>query len=559
VGRRCVYIVLVGVALTAIGLGATPGAADMCSRLMSNSSLRRLPNTTITSATTVSGMFTPPDGGEPIRGLPSFCRVAATLKPGPTSNVKVEVWMPTRGWNGKLEGVGNSGLAGSISYTNLPNHVDHAALVDAIQSGYAAVSTDTGHVASDRTWLANEDKEKDYGYRAIHGMTVDAKAILQAFYGSAAKHSYFNGCSTGGGQAFGEAQLYPEDYDGILAGDPQNILTHTLAVDISQLQAVDSDPSSKLSETALSLVTEAVLKQCGSDNGGPTDGFLSSDPRECWFGPEQLLCKEGQDPATCLTPLQAKLVMRIYEGYIVTSTNQRVMPGLVPGSEAPIGPGVVGWADGREYLFSGNLDPSSLAAQFYGLGVLQDQNVDLRKVDIDSAVALADKKFGFINHLSTDLDTFMQRGSKLLIYHGWADGAITPLNSINYYSSIVEAVKDNRHLKIVEAVKETQNSARLFLVPGMGHCGGGPGPDTFDALGTLDQWVDHSVPPDKIIASHLRNGVPTFPRPLCPYPQEAQYMRSGDRTNASTWACVPGRSIEVFDQSFYKAPVAAGK
>jgi feruloyl esterase len=191
--------------------------------------------------------------------------------------------------------------------------------------------------------------------------------------------------------------------------------------------------------------------------------------------------------------------------------------------------------------------------------VLQDQNVDLRKVDIDSAVALADKKFGFINHLSTDLDTFMQRGSKLLIYHGWADGAITPLNSINYYSSIVEAVKDNRHLKIVEAVKETQNSARLFLVPGMGHCGGGPGPDTFDALGTLDQWVDHSVPPDKIIASHLRNGVPTFPRPLCPYPQEAQYMRSGDRTNASTWACVSGRSIEVFDQSFYEAPAAAGK
>ncbi|MGA7793666.1 MAG: tannase/feruloyl esterase family alpha/beta hydrolase [Candidatus Acidiferrales bacterium] len=557
-GRRYAYIVvvLVAIALTAIALGATPAAVDMCSRLMHNSSLRALPNTTITSAETVSGTFTPPDGGKPIEGLPSFCRVTATIKPSPASDIKVEVWMPSTGWNGKLEGIGNGGLGGSISYTNLPNYVDHAALEDAIKSGYAGVSTDTGHVASDRTWLTNEDKERDYGYRAIHGMTVDAKAIVQKFYGSAAKRSYFNGCSTGGGQALGEAQLYSEDYDGILAGDSQNILTHTRASDIWLLQAVSSDPASKLSKSALSLITKAVLKLC--DPQALADGFLSTDPRECFFGPELLLCKERQDSATCLTSAQAKLVMKIYEGYIIRSTNQRVMPGMVPGSEGPEGPGIVGWDGGRRFLFTGEPDPSTAAAQFYRFGVFQGPNIDLRKADIDSAVVMADKKFGFINHTSTNLDAFVQRGGKLLMYHGWDDGSITPINSINYYSSVVEVVREKLKLKIGDAVKETQKSARLFMVPGMGHCGGGPGPDNFDALGALDQWVDHDVAPEKIIASHVTNGTTSFSRPLCPYPQEAQYVvKSGDRTNASSWACVSvaqARPIELFDHSFYETP-----
>jgi feruloyl esterase len=559
--RRYAYIafIFIGVAMVAIALDATPAAMDMCSRLIRNSSLHALPNTTITSAETVSGTFTPNDGGKPIEGLPSFCRVSATVKPSPASDIKIELWMPTTGWNGKLEGLGNSGLGGAISYTNLLNHVDHAALVEAIKSGYAGVSTDTGHVGNDRTWLANEEKERDYGYRAIHGMTLDAKAIIHAYYGSAAKHSYFNGCSTGGGQALGEAQLYPEDYDGILAGDPENILTHKRATDIWMLQAVASDPAARLSKNALSLVTKAVLKQCGAGTGASEDGFLSNDPRECFFGPELLRCKEGQDSANCLTPPQVKLLMRIYEGYIITSTNQRVMPGLVPGSEAPDGPGAVGWAFGREFLFTGEPSNSTGAAQFYGFGVFQGPNVDLRKIDIDSAVGISDKKFGFINHVSTNLDAFTQRGGKILIYHGWDDGTLSPLNSINYYSSVVETVKDKRHLKINEAVNEESKSARLFLVPGMGQCGGGPGPDDFDALGALDHWVDNGVAPDRIIASHKTNGEITFSRPLCPYPQEAQYMGSGGRTSGSTWVCVTpteeGRSFELFDQSFYKTPL----
>src|SRR5437667_5348429 len=311
-------------ALAIILVGATAAIADTCSDLATNS--------TITSAATVSGTFTPPDGGKPIEGLPSFCRVTATLKPSAASDIKIEIWMPANNWNGKFQGVGNGGLGGVISYTNLPNYLDHASLADAVIAGYAGASTDTGHVASDRTWLANVEKEKDYGYRAIHEMTVVAKAVIQKFYGRAATRSYFNGCSTGGGQALGEAQLYPEDYDGILAGDSQNILTQKTAYDIWASQAVNNE--NKLTEAALSLVKTTVLKQCGAKDGSLEDGFLLSDRRQCQFNPEQLLCKEGQDPATCLTAPQAKLMMKFSEGYI-THSKQPIMAALW-------GPGALG-------------------------------------------------------------------------------------------------------------------------------------------------------------------------------------------------------------------------
>jgi hypothetical protein len=182
--RSLTPVVLVAFALAAMALGATPAAVDSCSNLISNASLRSLPGTTITSATVVSGAFTPPGGGQGIQGLPSFCRVAATLKPSPVSDVKIEVWLPTEGWNQKLQAVGNGGLAGTISY---------AALAIAIKGGFASVSTGTGHIASDTTWLHDEEKEKDYGYRAIHGMTVLAKVVAQQFYGAVTLLDAFEG------------------------------------------------------------------------------------------------------------------------------------------------------------------------------------------------------------------------------------------------------------------------------------------------------------------------------------------------------------------------------
>jgi feruloyl esterase len=534
----------VAVAVAAIGLGAAPAAVDMCSSMMSNASLRGLPNTTITSAATVSGTFTPPggEGAQPIQALPSFCRVTATLKPSPVSDVKIEVWMPTESWNGKLQGVGNGGLAGTITY---------GALAPAIKSGYASVSTDTGHVASDTTWLPNLEKEKDYGYRAIHGMTVAAKAIVQSFYGKAAKRSYFNGCSTGGGQAFGEVQLYPDDYDGVVAGAPQDFPTHLRAADIWEFQALTNDPANHLPKATLALVTSAVLSQCGGKEGA-ADGFLSSDPRTCRFDPEQLLCKEGQDAATCLTPPQVKAVQTIYAGYVDARTKRQIWPGELRGTEAPMGPGAVGWQ------ISGMNGPMPFAgaAQFYSIGVLEQPDADYHTMDVDSAVGIAEKKFPFIDHTSTDLEAFTRRGKKLLIYHGLSDPLISPLNTLDYYGSVVETVQTKRHLDESAALAETQKSVRVFLVPGMGHCGGGPGVASFDAVSALDQWVEYGTAPEKIVASHMTNGAPEFSRPLCPYPKEAEYSGSGDRAAASNWVCTERPFI--YDQTFYKGNKTGG-
>jgi feruloyl esterase len=530
--RNALLSVLVVLAIGVIALGGTPAANDLCSSLMNNAALHSLKNTTVTSATTVSDTFTPPDSARSMQGLPSFCRVTATLKPSPASDIKIEVWMPSESWNGKLQGVGNGGLAGTITYN---------ALGTAIQKGYASVSTDTGHVVTDTTWMQDAEKAKDYGYRGIHEMTVAAKSVVQQFYGSPAKHSYFSGCSTGGGQAFGETQLYPEDYDGIVAGDPQNYPTNLRAGDIHEFQAGNNDPASNLPRATLSVITAAVLKECGRP-GDAEDGFLN-DPRSCHFDPEKLLCKSGQATSACLTAAQIAAVKSVYEGTFSMRTMERIWPGLLPGSEAPAG---TGW---QTVGISGP-KPFAAAAQVYSFGVLGNPEPDFHKLDIDAALEADTRKFASFNHISTDIDPFLRRGGKLLIYHGWNDPSVSPLNTIDYYGSLIATIKRKTHLDEAAALKETQKSVRVFMVPGMGHCSGGPGPDSFDALGKLEDWVEQGKAPERINASHLTNGAPVSSRPLCPYPQEAQFTGSGERKDASNWVCAD-RPF-VFDPSFYK-------
>jgi len=315
------------------------------------------------------------------------------------------------------------------------------------------------------------------------------------------------------------------------------------------------DPPVKLSKATLAMVTKAVLKRCGSDYGADKDGFLSRDPRECWFGPEELLRKEGDDTASCLTADQVKVVTKLYGLYLLPRTNTEIFPGLPVGSEQPDGPGEVGWAP-RPYL-GGSSFASSSASQFYSLGVFEDPNADLRKVDIGAAVQMADQKFPYVTHTSLNLDGFLQHGSKLLIYHGWNDPDITIYNSINYFSSFVDALQRKLQVNHTEALAMAEKSVRLFAVPGMGHCGGGPGPSHFDPLTTLDQWVDKNVVPDKIEASHVAHGVKTFSRPLCPYPQRAEYSEKGDRKDAANWACVEEHwNFALYDRYFYTPELA---
>jgi feruloyl esterase len=517
---RNVYLAIVVMVLC-----ATVAAADTCSDLMTNAALRALPNTTIDSASTVTGAFTPPGATAAIQGLPSFCRVAATLKPSAESDIKIEVWLPTTGWNGKFQGVGNGGLGGVISYTNNTGYLNLASLADQLKAGYAVASTDTGHVNNDRAWLANVEKQRDYIYRSIHEMTVAGKAVVKAYYGSDPRRSYFNGCSTGGGQALSQAQRYPADYDGILAGASQYILGRVRAGDIWAFQNTNSE--NRLTPAQVTLIQQTVMRECGTRDGSVQDGFLSN-PLECRWNPTQLLCKPGQDAATCLTQPQIDLMNKLTGGY-VTKSGQQITGGLW-------GPGAVAWGGFNRVYLSETYNNNSPAAQFYGLGVLQIPNFDAKTVDIDAAVAAGEQKFNFVNNNSPDLDAFIRRGGKLIMYHGWDDPSISAVNSISYYRSVAERMRDVRRLNSFDAaLAETQKNARLFLIPGTQHCGNGPGANTFDAIGVLDQWVERGSAPDKIIASHA---TPAFSRVLCPYPQAARYDGSGDRNDASNWACV---------------------
>jgi feruloyl esterase len=496
---------------------------------MQSIALAGLPDTIIESAQTTSGTFTPPDGTAPIPGLPSFCRVTAKYAPSAVSDIQIEVWLPSTGWNGRLQGVGNGGLAGSITYT---------ALAPAIMTGYASVSTDTGHVASDTTWLAIPDKERDNGYRAIHGMTLIAKAVVQQFYSSAPQASYFNGCSTGGGQGFGEVQLYPDDYDGVLAGAPQDFATHIRATAIWNGKATLDDPASYIPPAKLPQITAAVLAHCGTP-AEVADGFLQN-PQLCRFDPFLLSCAAGQDPTTsaCFSPPQITAIRKLYQGSVETDTHELIWPGYEPGSEGPVnssGGGTVSWATET----AGPL-PFSAGTTFYSYAVFDNPKFDFHIMNFTSDVQKADQEYPYLNHHSLDLSGYIGLGHKLLVYHGFDDPLLATQSTINYYGSLVHRIGEDHHIDdFNQALRATQQSVRLFMVPGMGHCGGGPGPVSFDALTPLVNWVEKGQQPKTILASHIdaTSKQTIFTRPLCPYPQEAAYIGSGDRTNAANWSC----------------------
>ena len=512
-----------------IGFYSNAASADTCNGLLRNSQFSALPNTTIESAETVVGKFAPPDGTTPFDDLPSFCRVTAKYAPSAVSNIQIEVWLPTNGWNHRLEGVGNGGLAGAISY---------AALESAIRGGYASVSTDTGHVDTNNSWLSVPDLEADYGYRAIHGMTVIAKVVAAQFYHLPVQISYFNGCSTGGGQGIGEAENYPGDYDGILAGAAANFPTHLRANILWNAKATLDDRASYISSNKLPLITYEVLKQCGGPDA-IADGFLD-DPQTCNFNPEVLKCKKEEDPTTnpCFSEPQILAIRKIYQGAVDPSTNESIWPGFLYGSEGPTntsGGGTVTW----EKEIAGP-QPDPLGTLFYDDAVLNNSTFNFHEMNFSSYVHLADQKYPYLNHISANIGTFIGLGHKLLMYHGFADPVISTQNSINYYGRLAQITGSEHRLDDFDkAVLLTQESVRLFMVPGMGHCGGGPGPVSFDALTPLVNWVEHGTAPALIPASHIDalSRVITFTRPLCPYPQEAQYNGSGDRTHAANWSC----------------------
>jgi feruloyl esterase len=488
-----------------------------------------LPDTTITAAEFVAaGPYTAltvapapdtgryrgaPPGGQPPQGrgrgtaaaspiVPAHCRVAAVITPSADSRIEIELWLPAERWNGKFQAVGNGGWAGVISY---------AALAAAVQEGYAAASTDTGHRGGDASFaLGHPEKFVDFAYRAVHEMTVKSKAIIWAFYDRAPRLSYWNGCSTGGRQGLMEAQRYPGDFDGILAGAPANYRTNhsvwSMAVGVRALRTSESAiPLAKLD-----LLNKAVVEACDLLDG-VRDGLLA-DPRRCHFDPSTLLCRGG-DSDDCLTGAQVQTARTIY-GPLKSATGKTIFPGMARGSEP-------GWT-----ALIGGPEPLGLALTGFRYIVHEDPTWDWRSFDVDRELELAERKVGMANAVDPDLRAFKARGGKLLMYHGWSDQLIPPENSINYYSSVLAKLGPNQ-----------DNFIRLFMVPGMQHCGGGPGPNQINSMAALERWREAGVAPNQLIASHVTNNRVDMTRPLCPYPQVAQYQGAGSTNDAANFAC----------------------
>ena len=500
-----------------------------------------LPDTKITLAQSVAaGEFTQPPLPNPMPGMtasykdvPAFCRVVAEVSPTADSVIKLEVWMPASGWNGKFRGQGNGGFAGSIGYP---------ALGAAVKRGYATAGTDTGHAGGDAGWaLAHPEKVIDFGYRGLHVMTLKAKAITEAFYGKHLQHSYFASCSDGGREALMEAQRFPADYDGILAGAPANYWTHLLVAAIWVTRATTLDSASYIPASKLNAIAEGVLAACNAQDG-VLDGLLN-DARQCNFDPATLLCKEAESDK-CLTAQQVAALKKIYAGPH-DSAGHQLFPGYMPGAEEGPGgwaPWILGPAPGRSLL-------AFFGTQYFTNMVYEQAGWDYKTFDIDQATKLADSKTGLaLNSTDPNLKPFMNRGGKLILYHGWGDAAIPAPNTIDYYNSLVA--------KMGRA--DSDSFVRLYMVAGMQHCGGGPGPNSFgqgadyppfdsehNIYTALEQGVEKGQAPAKITATkYLNDSDPTkgikMTRPLCPYPQVAKYKGSGDVNDAANFVCVVG-------------------
>jgi feruloyl esterase len=489
-----------------------PVFASTCESLASLS----VANVAITMAKSIPlGTFVA-EGTQPIHDLPAFCRVAATLTPSHDSDIKIEVWMPALGWNGKYEGTGNGGYAGQIGY---------GGLAAGIRGGYAVANTDmgTGHLSAVNgdDLIGHPEKWADWGWRATHEMTVAAKQIIRAYYGREPERSYFIGCSTGGEQAMMEAERFPDDYDGILAGAPANNRTRLHMGILWNYAVGEKNPADYIPAAKLPIITEAVLNACGAAKAAASDTFLSS-PENCHWDPQALLCKSGDAP-DCLTAEQVTTVRNLYSGPRNPVTHESIYPGVPRGSE-------FGWSDLMPQ--TGRPPYDSLFKWVFG------PDWKWREFDYNHDVATVDARLApMINATNFDLSAFKAHGHKLLGYHGWADWLVPSQGSITNYRSVLDTQARAAASHNLSADQETQTFYRLFMVPGMAHCGGGPGLNSFDALSPLELWVEKGIAPEKIIASRIVGGTSVMNRPLCPYPQTARYKGAGDTNDAANFFC----------------------
>jgi feruloyl esterase len=523
--------------LIGLTINLTPAqAATSCASLASVS----LPATTISLAQSYSA-------GSTIVGSTKapvdLCRIAGIIKPASDSNINFEVWLPSTGWSGRYQQVGNGGFAGSIVYSSM---------VPAVANFNATASTDDGSSQASSqppgAFGASRDRLVDYGLRAVHATTENAKALIKAFYGKPQKYSYFAGCSKGGAEAMNLVQQHPNDFDGILAGAPAQygapmvtgFMWDTIAVAIDNPGFV---PAAYISET----LVPAEMAQCANAKLVQTDRFLN-DPRKCRIDFKKLSCT-SLPTSTCLTQPQIDGIKAVLSG---PRTTRGVK--LAPGYEPEFG----GWLGN---IISNSATPPATpttSQSYFALGVYQywvTPSITPSSFDIDTSSVALDEQVGpLINFTNPDLTPFRTHGGKLIQYHGFADPLITPEFSLKYYKALVEF--DARRERD-DPRESTAEYYRLYMVPGMGHCSGGEGPNSFgthgglpsgdpasDIFAALEQWVEKGISPKEIVASGTNNGVSPpvpFTRPLCPYPKKAVYI-GGDTNKATSFLCNEDRA-----------------
>lgn len=516
--------------LATMALAGNSASAASCESLTGLS----LPGTTITMAQPeAAGAFTPPKsaaGTRPVRV--GFCRVGGTIRPTGDSEIQFELWLPQDGWTGRYESVGNGGFAGSIPF---------GAMVRPLTAGSAVAGTDDGHSTPVNTraeWgLGHPEKVIDFGYRAVHLTAAMSKLITAAFYGSKPKYSYFIGCSTGGREALTEAQRYPDDFDGIAAGDPGNQWTDQHAGDAANMKAFLASEAGYISKTELQKIGDFIVDRCDGVDG-IRDGLIS-DPRQCQIDLASLP----------LTSAQLKTYQALHDGP-KTGSGRQIFPGMPFGSES------VGWAQyfaGSSYAEAHETARRGLMAnETFANLVYRDPKWDFMRFDPDRSPADIRKALhGIMDATDPHLAGFKAHGGKLISYHGWADSDISPFATIDYYQAVVAAQG---------GMDKTQAFYRLFMVPGMGHCGGGPGPNQFgqtggdsdadhDVVVALEQWVEKGRAPDRIIATRYvdndrAKGV-AMTRPLCVFPKAARYTGRGDTNEASNFTCAdPAKKVK---------------
>jgi hypothetical protein len=460
-------------------------------------------------STILSAQITPASGA-----TPEYCDVKGFVQP----QIQFELRLPTHAWNGRYFQVGCGGFCGVINIQNCG---------DVLAENFAVAADNMGHVGDmlkDPIWAESADLRRDYGRRSTHVTAVIAKAVIARFYGARPAYAYFRGCSTGGREGLMEAAWAPDDFDGIIAGDPAfagrlGAIANTW--DAQHLQKPDD--SAVFSDAALAILHRAVLAACdGLD--GVTDGIIM-DPRACHFSVPSIECKDGKEGADCLSAAQVAAAQAVYDGPR-NSRGERLFPGgELFGSEASWnGGGRQGLSDGAErYL---NFTPNPPIGYSY-----RDFNFDRDPPKVEDALRRYDP---VPPGVAPDLTAFEHRGGKLILYHGWADGGVSPLNTLDYYAQVAHRQG---------GLEGVRGWFRLFMVPGMFHCRGGDAPNSFDFMPAIMAWVEKGVAPDGVVATQKNaTGVPVRQRPLFAYPEFAAYDGKGDVNAAASWNAATPRT-----------------